>query len=194
MIEPDNLPSLPDDEGIVIITDNKLNILDEFHYCEDIHFKLLNSGEGVSLERINSERPTNDPNNWHSASEDCNFATPGYRNSQHNEYEPGKKQITVNPEIFSPDNDGYNDYVNIFYRFDEPGCIASITVFDSKGRIIKRLVKNTLLGTDGVFMWDGINENNTRAHAGIYLIYSEIFDLNGKIYKFKNICVLALKI
>ena len=193
MIEPENLPSLPDDRGIVVITDSQLNILDEFHYSGDIHFKLLDSGEGVSLERISSERPTNDPDNWHSASEDCEFATPGYRNSQHSDFEPGEKQITVNPEVFSPDNDGYNDYVNIAYRFNEPGNVASITVFDSKGRVVKRLVKNTMVGTEGVFIWDGLNENNRRADIGIYLIYTEVFDLNGKIYKFKNTCVLALK-
>jgi hypothetical protein len=194
MIEPETLPSFPNNEGIVIITDNRLNILDKLHYSEDMHFKLLNSPEGVSLERISSERPTNDINNWHSASEDSKFATPGYRNSQNNDFEPPERQITVYPEVFSPDNDGYNDYVNIYYRFDEPGSIANVTVFDSKGRIVKRLVRNTMLGTEGVFIWDGATGNNTRAAIGIYLIYTEIFDLNGKIYKFKNICVLALKI
>ena len=194
MIELENLPPFPDDEGIIIITDNLLNILDEFHYSEDLHFELLNSCEGVSLERINSEWPTNDPNNWHSASENFDFATPGCRNSQHNDFEPGEKYILVKPEIFSPDNDGYNDFVNILYHFDAPGYIATITILDAKGRIVKRLVKNTLLSTEGGFTWNGINEENRKASIGIYLIYTEIFDLSGKTYSFKNTCVLASKI
>ena len=194
LIELENMPSFPDDEGIIIITDNQLRILDEFHYSENLHFELLNSCEGVSLERINSEWPTNDPNNWHSASENFDFATPGYRNSQHNDFETWEKCILVKPEIFSPDNDGYNDFVNILYYFNDPGYIANITIFDAKGRIVKRLVKNTLLGTEGGFIWNGINEENRKASIGIYLIYTEIFDLNGKTCSFKNTCVLASKI
>jgi len=194
LIELQYMPSFPDDEGIVVITDNELNVIDEFHYSEDMHFELLNSCEGVSLERINSERPTNDPNNWHSASEHFNFATPGYRNSQYNDFEPADKHIIIEPEIFSPDNDGYNDFVNIHYNFDDSGYIANITIFDAKGRIVKYLVKNTLLGTEGSFTWNGINEENRKASVGIYLIYAEVFDLNGKTYNFKNSCVLASKI
>jgi len=194
LVELQNMPSFADDEGIVVITDNQLNIIDEFYYTEDMHFELLNSFEGVSLERINSERPTNDPNNWHSASEHFNFATPGYRNSQYNDFEPVDKHIIIEPEIFSPDNDGYNDFLNIHYNFDDPGFIANITIFDAKGRIVKCLVKNTLLGTKGSFIWNGINEENRKASIGIYLIYTEVFDLNGKTYNFKNSCVLASKI
>ncbi len=194
LIELEDMPSFADDEGIIIITDNQLNILDEFHYSEDLHFKLLNSCEGVSLERINSEWPTNNPDNWHSASENAYFSTPGYRNSQYSDFETGEKCIAVKPEIFSPDNDGYNDFINILYYFNAPGYIANITIFDAKGRIVKRLVKNTLLGTKGGFIWNGINEENRKAGIGIYLIYTEIFDLTGRTYSFKNTCVLASKI
>ncbi|UCH15614.1 MAG: lamin tail domain-containing protein [Bacteroidales bacterium] len=194
LIELENMPSFGDNEGIITITDNQLNILDEFHYSEDLHFNLLNSCEGVSLERINSELPTNNPGNWHSASENSDFATPGYRNSQYSDFETGEKCIHVEPEIFSPDNDGYNDFVKIIYKLDNPGYIANITVFDTKGRIVIRLVNNTLLGTEGGFIWNGINEKQRKAGIGIYLIYTEIFDLNGKTYSFKNTCVLASKI
>lgn len=194
MIELQNMPSFPCDKGIVVITDNQLNIIDEFAYSEKMHFELLNSCEGVSLERINTERPTNDPNNWHSASENFNFATPGCRNSQYKDFKVVADQIFVEPEIFSPDNDGYNDFVNILYNFNTPGCLANITIFDAKGRIIKRLVRNTLLGTEGSFIWNGINEESRKASAGIYLIYTEVFDLNGNTYNFKNSCVLASKI
>ncbi len=194
IIEPENMPSFPDREGVVVITDNRFKVIDEFHYSEEMHFKLLNTCEGVSLERINSERSTNDPNNWHSASEHSDFATPGRINSQNYKFVPVDNRIVVTPEIFSPDNDGYNDFVNITYSINAPGYMSSITIFDAKGRVVKRLVKNTMLGTEGSFIWNGINEENKKAGAGIYLIYTEIFDLNGKIRSFKNICVLATKI
>jgi hypothetical protein len=192
--ELEALPVLPDDKGIVALTDNKMNIIDEFHYSDDMHFNLLISTTGVSLERINAWLPTNVRDNWHSASEDYGFATPGRRNSQYYNFEPVNKNLIIEPEVFSPDNDGYNDFISIIYSFDDPGYVANISIFDSKGRIVKQLVKNTLLGTCGVFTWDGTNQYNRKSDAGIYLIYTEVFDLKGNVCKFKNTCVLAIRI
>ena len=193
-VEPDMLPSYSEKEGVVTITDNQMNIIDELHYTDDMHFKLLGTTQGVSLERINPEWPSCDPFNWHSASEDCGFGTPGHKNSQYHDHETANKRLLVEPEVFSPDNDGYNDFISISYNFNAPGSIANVTIFDSMGRIVRRLVKNTLLGTCGVFIWDGIDEYHRKSGAGIYLIYTEVFDLQGNIYKFKNTCVLAVRV
>ncbi|MEI9935352.1 MAG: hypothetical protein WDM71_11015 [Ferruginibacter sp.] len=42
-------------------------------------------------------------------------------------------EITVSPEIFSPDNDGVDDFATINYNFPEPGYVANITIFDCFG-------------------------------------------------------------
>jgi hypothetical protein len=55
-------------------------------------------------------------------------------------------------------------------------------------------MQNELLATSGTVSWNGINENNDRATIGIYIIYFEVFDLNGKVLKFKKTCVLASKL
>lgn len=185
-----SLPTYSNDEGNVFLINNLDEVVDAFSYNEDMHFALLNSVDGVSLERIDYNRPTNDESNWHSASEAVGFATPGYENSQYLEAETGS-EITISPESFSPDNDGFDDVVNIAYQFNEPGYVANIIIYDSKGRLTKNLVKNEYLGTNGTFSWDGIDENKEKAAIGIYIIYVEVFSDAGEVKKFKKPCVVA---
>ena len=83
------------------------------------------------MERVDPDRPTSDNSNWHSAAEDVNFATPGYKNSQYAPAPEARGKITIDPAIFSPDNDGYQDMLTIAYQFDEPdGILANV----SRGR------------------------------------------------------------
>ncbi len=191
LLQMTSLPTYSNDEGDVYLINNLNLVVDSFHYNEDMHFALLNSFKGVSLERIDYERPTNDVTNWHSAAEDVGFATPGFENSQYLKANTDGGEINIDPQSFSPDNDGYDDVVNISYNFPNPGYVANIVIYDSKGRLIRKLVKNELLGTSGTYSWDGINDNNEKAGIGIYIIFVEVFDLNGEVKKFKKTTVLA---
>lgn len=194
-IDLEKMPSFPNDAGRVVVIDQWLQVIDEFQYSEEMQFPLLWSVEGVSLERINPSRPTQDPTNWHSASEECGFGTPGYENSQYIE-DPDEQndRIRIEPEIFSPDNDGYRDVVRLLYQFDQPGYVATVTIFDARGRVVRKLANNEMLGTDGVFTWDGISDANRLSRMGIYLFYIEIFDLKGNVRHYKKTCVLAKKL
>ncbi len=189
-----SLPSYNNDTGVVVLATRGLEIIDSFSYYDEMQFPLLNSTDGVSLERINYDRPTNDPTNWHSAAEDVGYATPAYKNSQFTEFFEIEDPITVEPEIFSPDNDGVDDILNINYIFELPGYTATITIFDARGRLVRKLVNNVLLGTEGTFSWDGITDNNQKARMGIYIIFIEIFDLNGNPKKYKKTTVLGGKL
>ncbi len=189
-----SFPSYPNEKGTVIVSTKTGLITDAFDYNENMHYPLLVSVEGVSLERINPGRPAKDATNWHSASEESGFGTPGYRNSQYSDFESVEDPVTINPEVFSPDNDGYNDIVNIGYKFSTPGYTANITIFDSEGRLVKYLVRNELLGTEGSFSWDGTDENNQKAGIGIYVIYFEAFDMNGNVFRYKKSTVLGGKL
>ena len=188
-----SMPSLPKDQGtIVIARKNDEMIIDRFNYSSDLHFELLHLTKGISLERVHYDYPTADAMNWHSASELSGFGTPGYKNSQFNDYCLSfNDPFTISPEVFTPDNDGIDDILTIYYQMDGPGYVANITVFDAGGRLIKYLVRNTLVGTEGVFSWDGLNQNHQRATNGIYVVYFEIFNLNGITRNFKKVCVLG---
>jgi len=166
-------------------------VSDSVTYNPDMHFSLLNDEDGVSLERLDFNRPAHDNTNWHSAAESVGFATPGYQNSQSKAADTSSPNVTVNPEVFSPDNDGIEDVVDINYSFDAGGFVGTILIYDAKGRLIKTVIQNELLGTAGTFSWDGTLENGEKGRLGIYVIYFEAFGLLGEIKQFKLSCVLA---
>lgn len=192
-LDMDNLPTMSIASGTVCLAIG-FYVIDHFTYYDNMQFPLLNVTKGVSLERINFNRPTQDRSNWHSAAEAVGFATPGYRNSQYSDAGETDNAIEVTPEIFSPDEDGMNDVVNINYHFDTPGFVANVTIYDSKGRLVKYLVRNELLGTKGTWSWDGINEEREKARIGIYIIFTEVFDISGNVKHYKKTCVLAGKL
>ena len=108
-----------------------------------------------------------------------------------NEELPG--EITVSPEIFSPDNDGYEDFATIYYHFPTSGFVTNITICDASGRVVRFLQKNALSGIKGYYRWDGMDDKNKKLPQGIYIIYTEIFNKDGKKKQFKNTIVLARK-
>ena len=186
-----SFPAYNNDAGCVLLTDKAHTIIDVFHYSEDMHFPLLNSFEGVSLERVHYNRPAQDPGNWHSASWSAGFGTPGYQNSQFVEEKMIDDPVEVDPAVFSPDGDGMNDVVSIRYHFSQPGNMASVVIYDSYGIKVKTLINNELIGTNGSWSWNGRNNAGEKLLAGLYIIYLEIFDLNGNTRHFKKVCVLA---
>ncbi|MBN1413680.1 MAG: lamin tail domain-containing protein [Bacteroidales bacterium] len=195
IFEATGMKALPDKTGVIALLDSTYQVIDKFLYRSDYHFNIISHTEGVSLERIHCNSPTNTSDNWHSAAEDEGFATPGYKNSQ--SFEPAESlpsSIWLEPEIFTPDNDGYDDYITLTYHFNNPGLMATIIVFDNRGNRVKQLANNTMLGTEGFFTWDGTNVKGLHEQAGIYVIYTEVFSDNGTIRKFRNICVLANKL
>ena len=192
-LDAPNLPTLNNDGGVFTLSDTNALVIDNFKYKNTMHFPLLASTKGVSLERINFNRPTNDRTNWNSASKNVGFATPAYRNSQYLIANAGNGVTIPNP-LFSPDNDGYNDVLNISYNLDEPGKAANVYIYDSKGRQTRYLIKNEQLSQDGTLSWNGINDENEKAPIGIYIVYVELFNLSGKVNTYKLSCTLAGKL
>ena len=187
-----SMPSFPDDAGYVLILNGQGNIVDEADYSDKWQFPLISNTEGVSLERINFDGPTLQ-DNFHSAATSAGYGTPGYKNSQYSIHEDVRGTITVTPNIFSPDNDGNDDFATINYSFPSPGYVSNITIFDASGRLVRYLQKNSLNGLQGYYRWDGLDDKNRKLPQGIYIIYTEIFNTAGKKKQFKNTIVLARK-
>lgn len=185
-----SLPSLPDDEGRVVLWGSQGGVIDEVHYLNDWHYALLSSRQGVSLERIDPEGPSDQKENWHSAASSAGYGTPGYLNSQHRNGERGAQTITVTPKIFSPNSDGQDDFTLIHYQLDAPGYMATVTLFNLEGRPVKLLVPNLLLGRSGYWKWDGLNDKGLRVPAGVYIILSEFFNLEGKKMRRKDTVIV----
>ena len=187
-----SMPSFPDDAGDVIILNGQGNIVDEVDYSDKWQFPLISNSEGVSLERIDYEGPSVQ-SNFHSAATSVGYGTPGYKNSQYSLKEDVPGTITVTPNIFSPDNDGTDDFATINYSFPSPGYVANITIFDASGRPVRYLQKNSLSGLKGYYRWDGLDDKNRKLPQGIYIIYTEVFNTSGQKKQFKNTIVLARK-
>ena len=178
-----------DDIVYLILPDGE--IADEVVYNSDFHFPLLNTTDGVSLERVDYTRTSDDVTNWHSAAESAGFATPGIVNSQAVLNADITTEITVDPEIFSPDNDGYNDVVTFSILLEEPGFVGNLNIYNSEGRPVRYLMQNMLLGNEARISWDGISDDGTKAPIGIYVIMFEAFNADGKVVAGKTSCVLA---
>jgi len=187
-----NFPMLSNDSGTVVFaTKDKGQVIDEVHYDHEMHYPLLLTEEGVSLERLSPSRASEFRENWHSASETVGFATPGRQNSQQSCDQDGESPLTIYPEIFSPDNDGHDDVLNIELRIEEPGFQATIIIFNTKGKLIRHLINNVLISNSEIISWDGIDDNRNKAPIGFYIVYIEIFNPSGTVKRFKKTAILG---
>jgi hypothetical protein len=188
-----SLPSMPDDKGTVVIINAQGTVVDEVQYDHKWHFALISNEDGVALERIDYSKPTQDSHNWMSAAATVSYGTPGYRNSQFRADLQPKGTVTVTPSLFSPDNDAVDDFVNIQYQMTEPGYVANITIFDANGIPVRHLIRSATIGQQSTFRWDGLDNNRRKLPIGIYVIFTELFNLQGKTKKFRNSVTLARK-
>lgn len=189
-----DLPSYNNGEGSVVLQAPDGTQLDRFDYNDDLHFALVNAPEGYSLERVDPDRPTSDNTNWKTASDVAGRATPGYVNSQYSATASPSGEMTIEPAIFSPDNDGFEDLLTVVYRFDQPGFVGNMSVYDLAGREVRKLMENQLLGTEGAISWDGLVDNSGKARMGPYIVMLEVFDLDGNTERYKKTVTLAHKL
>ena len=191
LIQLADLPAYNDDEGTVILVDNFSNTIDLVVYNQDYQISLLENVNGVSLERIHPDGSSRDKNNFHSAAEAVGFATPGYQNSQFSAIPSFGGEIKIQPEVFSPDQDGFDDVLFINYQFDTPGFIGTLRIFDQEGRLVKTIANSELLATSGRYSWDGTNNNSEKSRIGIYVLFFEVFNTAGDTKSFKEPIVLG---
>ncbi len=165
-----SMPSMPDDEGTVVLTDPTGVVIDQFSYRDDMHSPILSNTEGVSLERISPESTE-----WHSANASAGYSTPGGPNSSLRPVLMTDRAITIDPEVISA-----SGFSQIVYRFEQGGMIANISVVDTEGRIIKTIASNATLGTQGSFQWDADRDEGGLARVGYYTVWFQVFDLEGE--------------
>lgn len=173
------LPTYPNSGGSVVLSSADSTVVDRFDYAPSMHSRLLRDKAGVSLERRSFERPTNDPSNWFSAASTAGYGTPGYANSQSTETLAEKNAFTLSSTLLSPDNDGYQDILTIDYQLNDGGLAARAEVYDNRGRMVRRLLNNELVGTAGTLTWDGLGDNSSRLPQGQYILQITLYNLEG---------------
>ncbi len=161
-----SMPTFVNGAGGVALRDANGKLFDAFEYRESYHSPLLTDTKGVSLERLYPEKSGRDPQNWQSAASVAGYATPGYANSQGNAG-PVEDGFMVEPEAFTPNGDGTDDFATIRYTLNSAGRVASIRIFDTQGRLVRNLVDNQTIGTGGEIRWEGTNDRGEYSTHGL---------------------------
>ncbi|MEI7675242.1 MAG: lamin tail domain-containing protein [Bacteroidales bacterium] len=175
IIELSSFPSMPDTEGNIQLVLPTAEIVDGFSYNEKMHHPFIKNTEGVSLERLSSERPTNDASNWQSASSDAGWGTPGLKNSQQMTENNEANDFWVENETITPDNNGQDDVLRIHYTLNQSGYTANIRIYTPNGQLVNSIATNALLGAEGVFTWTATDNTQKLVNPGIYLLFIEYY-------------------
>ena len=103
----------------------------------------------------------------------------------------GDVRMNIDPKSFTPNNDGNKDVVAIAWNFSKTNLMATIKIFDSKGRLVNNLMNNEMIGNKGSTNWDGTSEDGLQLNTGMYIIWMEVFSENGDAERFKKVVVLS---
>tara|TARA_B100000315_G_scaffold260938_1_gene328024 strand:+ start:13418 stop:15016 length:1599 start_codon:yes stop_codon:yes gene_type:complete len=164
LLVPENgFPSLNNSGDSIYLYDPSGNVMDSLTYTDDWGV------EGRSMEKLNPEMDSSVPSSWGTCVAPGKM-TPGNQNSIFIESLPGTGTISLEPNPFSPDGDGYEDNLYISYSLPFPQAYLTITIFDRLGRTVRTLAKNLVSGAEGVITWNGRKDNSSRARIGIYIL------------------------
>ncbi len=188
------MPALNNSSGEVVLLNDSMQVIDEMHYTEKMHHPLLIEEEGISLERISFEESALEPSNWTSGKNGHQLASPGFENAMSANSLVKNTRLQLEPEAFSPNEDGYNDLLQINYQLDKVGYLANLRIFNSNGVQINHLVRNEPTAIQGLWIWDGKQTNGSRSPIGLYIILLELLHPDGSAKQFKKVCTLTDRI
>ncbi|MBL1213474.1 MAG: hypothetical protein HND52_08955 [Ignavibacteriae bacterium] len=179
---------------MIMLKDLFGNTIDSVYYSDDWHNQNINITKNKSLERLNPNISSNDAANW-STSVSAGGASPGVQNSIYTESISTAAKLSVSPNPFSPDNDGFEDFTVINYNLTQPVAQMRVKVYDSKGRLRRTLLNNQPSGASGTIIFDGLDDDGNPLRIGIYILFIEALNSSsGVIDQMKEVVVVARKL
>ena len=179
---------------LILLKDPYGKTIDSVRYNPDWHNKNFISTKNISLERINTRINGNDSFNW-SSSVNKSGATPSKQNSILSINNNLTAKISISPNPFSPDNDGYEDFAIINYSLSQNISQIRVKIFDSLGRLVRTLLNNQPSGSNGYINFNGLDDTGNPLRIGIYIVFLEAINSNmGTIETFKKPIVIARKL
>jgi hypothetical protein len=186
--------SLNNDGDDVILYDAAGRVVDSVSYSTRWHLPDVTDTRGRSLERISPDGDSNDPRNWSTCAARSG-GTPARPNSVFTTAPPSGATLSLSPNPFSPDGDGFEDFCAIRYNLPTSTSTISVKVFDIKGRLIRTLANSDLAGAQGEIIWDGFDDAKQRVRIGPYIVYLEALDSRGgTVATAKAVVVVATKL
>jgi hypothetical protein len=180
--------SLPNDGNCISIYNRSGDILDMVCYHDSMHSDYAFMTKGVALERI-SDHPC-EPwyHCWTSASSMVS-GTPGEKNSQHREEGSEKGPLKLVPRVFSPDQDGYQDLLEIDCSGMPGGERLDIVITDPEGRRVRNLCSAAVGGADDRYIWNGQDDSGKLVPPGIYVVHVFYETRTGRT-QYREACAL----
>ncbi|GJQ63973.1 MAG: hypothetical protein SCALA702_30260 [Melioribacteraceae bacterium] len=167
-------------------------VIDSLTYSPEWHNNFIPNTKNISLEKINPEL-TNSASTW-SSSVDLTGATPGEKNSLFALKKEGFIGIKLEPNPFSPDNDGFEDITYIKYSLHSTAPIIKVRIFDDHGRLVRTLLDQQALPQTGNIFFDGRDDAGTPLRTGMYIVLLEAHDSNSSRKEtYKKVVVSARK-
>jgi hypothetical protein len=186
--------SLSNTGETLTLTDSLNNIIDAVSYNPLWNNPGFTDTKGISLEKINPSLISNDGKNWSSCVKPAG-GTPGLLNSIYTEKKFSESKVSVTPNPFSPDGDGFEDFALLKYELKAPFALMRVRIFDIKGRLVKTLLNNAVTGNQGEIIYNGFDENNQKLRTGIYILLMEaIDDTGGTVETVKSPLVIAARL
>ena len=167
--------------------------IDSVHFFPSWHLKNLPT-TGRSLERINPNAQTNDSRNW-SSSVAARGSTPARCNSIYFVSSAAPTSLLLSPNPFSPDRDGFEDFLSINYTLPSNSTVIRIRIFDVNGRLVRRLAQSELSPSAGSITWNGLDDDGNLVRIGMYIVLFEALDNFGGVARtMKDVAVVGRKL
>jgi len=148
---------------------------------------------GFSLERISHFMDSNNSQNWGTCI-DPSGSTPFSENSIFVTALHKEGTVSISPNPFSPDGDGYEDETIILYQLPYSNAYLRMIVYDPTGREIATLTNGSIFTNEGTIRWDGETNQNYTIRMGQYLLYVEATDRQtGNAWKTIERIIVAKK-
>ena len=188
-----SFPSLSDDGECLVLAKTNGEPLESFCFDPKMHHPLLKNHDGISLERVDPRQPANNRGNWQTASASSGYATPTAVNSQYKPFDLEQDNtLSLSPGYFTPDGDGVDDFLMIQFRTETPGWSATIRIYEATGRVVKTVANNEIMGMEGFWLWNGLDENHQPLNRGNYIVLLKMFNKDGQQKVVKKSCTIGV--
>lgn len=191
ILQVPSIPAYPNQQGNVTLFSSTDNLMDSIYYHSIMHDPLLTNVKGISLERQSVDFNNILFNTFKSASTIHEGATPGYENATNVDNLFKKNNFFLSSKTMSPNDDAFEDILEIFYQFKSTEYYINVYIYNDKGTLINRLIRNQKAGQEGKLTWNGENESGQKVSSGYYIMIAEIFNNIGANERFKKAFVVV---
>ena len=166
---------LKDSGNQIILINTDSTVIDSLHSYASWYSQNVTNHSAISLERINFNALSTDPNNWNS-SHDASGSTPLRKNSDVPDSSPVASviDVQVSPNPFSPDGDGFDDVTTITITIPSDNLEAvTIRLYDLRGRLRRMIPQAQGISRAASVVFDGKDDNGITLPIGLYTLVVE---------------------